>query len=53
MIPKIIFCPKCHKIINVPKIAGQINVLSGFITIECGDKKCGGKVKLKTEKQKI
>lgn len=51
MIPKVVFCPLCHKRINVPKIAGQINVVSGFITLECTDKNCSGKVKLKIKKQ--
>jgi hypothetical protein len=43
-----VFCPRCHKRINVPRIVGQINVKSGFVTLECVDKKCKGKVKLKT-----
>lgn len=44
---KVVFCPKCKKRINVPKIAGQINVASGYITLECVDKNCNGKVKVK------
>ncbi len=47
MIPKIVYCNKCHKPIQVPKIAGQINVACGFVTIECGN--CKNKVKVKTE----
>ena len=50
MIPKVLFCPKCKNIIRVPKIAGQIQTVNG-ITIECGQKGCKGKVKIKTEKQ--
>lgn len=49
--PRYVFCPRCHKRINVPKIAGEIKVASGFITLECVDAKCSGKVKLKTEKK--
>ena len=48
MIPKIVYCPRCHRPVQVPKIAGQINVASGFVTIECGS--CKTKVKVKTEK---
>jgi hypothetical protein len=48
MLPKCVFCPKCHKRINVPKLASNIKVETGFITIECVDKNCKGKVKLKT-----
>ncbi len=44
---KCVFCPRCHKRINVPKIAGQINIASGFFTVECVDKNCSGKVKVK------
>lgn len=50
MIPKIVYCPNCKKRINVPRflLSGNIQVKDG-ITIECGDKKCGGKVNIKTE----
>lgn len=50
MIPLVHFCPKCKKRINVPKFINNVNVVNG-ITIECADKKCGGKVKIKTEQK--
>ncbi len=53
MIPLVTFCPRCKKRINVPKFVGNINVLSGFITLECADKKCGGKAKLKTKQKEV
>ncbi len=49
IIPKYVFCPKCHKRINVPKIAGEIKIEVGYFTLECIDKKCSGKVKIKTD----
>jgi hypothetical protein len=52
-LPKYVFCPRCHKRINVPKIAGQITVASGFVTLECVDKNCSGKVKVKTDGSKV
>lgn len=50
MIPKIIFCNKCHQRVKVPIIASgvKVQVETGFITLEC---KCGQKMKLKTKKQ--
>ncbi len=50
MIPLVQYCPKCKKRINVPKFVNAINVLSG-ITIECGDKKCGGKIIIKPKQK--
>jgi lysophospholipase L1-like esterase len=47
MIPKIVYCPKCHKIIRVPLRGAQnIEVLTNII-IECADKNCKGKVVIK------
>lgn len=45
MIPKVVFCPKCHKKVNVPKIAGQVTVL-GDIKVECT---CGNKIKINSK----
>lgn len=50
MIPLVHFCPKCKKRINVPKFINNITVMNG-ITIECADKKCGGKVIIKPKKE--
>lgn len=52
MIPLVHFCPKCRKRINVPKFVNNIKVEKG-ITIECADKKCGGKVVIKTNKKEV
>ncbi len=49
MIPVIVYCPNCHKPIR-PRFKGNVQVL-GNITIECGDKKCGGKVIIKPKKE--
>jgi hypothetical protein len=48
MIPLILYCPKCHKRINIPKFINNLNVLTD-INIECADKKCGGKIKIKNK----
>lgn len=50
MIPLVLYCPKCHKKISVPKFINSLNVLNG-ITVECADKKCGGKVKIKSQQK--
>lgn len=50
MIPLVMFCPKCKKRINVPKFINNVNVLTE-INIECADKKCGGKVRIKNKKE--
>ena len=51
-VPLVVYCPKCHKKIGVPKFARMVNVQNG-ITVECADKKCGGKVKIKTENKEL
>lgn len=59
MIPKIVFCPKCRRRINIPFKGGEnIEVLS-TLTIECGHKTqfkdktvtCTGKVVIKSKTQ--
>lgn len=47
---KVVFCPKCHKRINVPKMLSSMVVL-GKIELECADKNCGGKVIIKPKKE--
>jgi hypothetical protein len=44
--PKVVFCPNCHKKIIVPRFVHQVNVISD-IKIECSDKTCKGKVIIK------
>ncbi len=51
IVPKIVFCPKCHKPIKT-RLNGSIEV-AAKITIECGDKTCSGKVVLKPKKELV
>lgn len=55
MIAKIVFCPNCRKKIIIPEVVrtGNMVITTGFVTVECGDKKCGGKVKIKIKKQEV
>lgn len=45
---KIIFCPKCHRRVVLPKflLQGNVNAENG-VTIKCSN--CEGKVKYKTD----
>lgn len=45
---KPLFCPKCHRRIEIPKFLLNANIKAeNGITLQCGFKPCKGKVKYK------
>ncbi len=61
MMPKIIFCPKCHKRIKIPMKGFENLEIKNSITIECGNvtmwgkkkTQCSGKVIIKSKKEEV
>lgn len=47
---KPLFCPRCHKRVNIPNMfkGGNIKVEKG-VKLKCSDEKCSGVIKYKPE----